>query len=168
MPISIIDNFNLNSEIPLDGRTVVNNTSERNSISYKYDGLKVFQLDNRNTYIWNKGTNSWDLESLPYKEYVCILNQSGTSNPTSTVLKNTLGTASWVYVIPGVYYLNITGGFSGTSPRINGFCGPYTSTSVFFGQKLNSNSYEIRTLSSIGGTELNNCLNETLIEIKVW
>ena len=60
MPINLVDNFNINSELPIDSRLVVDDQSARESIEYKYDGLRVFQLDNRTHYIWNADTDSWD------------------------------------------------------------------------------------------------------------
>ena len=62
MAINIIDGFYLGSETPIDSRFVVANNTERLAIEYKYDGLKVFQRDNRTTYIWNSSTSIWDVE----------------------------------------------------------------------------------------------------------
>lgn len=69
MPIPIIDSFKVNTSVPLDNRTIASSSTERDAIRYKYDGLKVFQIDNRKTYVWNQSTynltgitaNSWDL-----------------------------------------------------------------------------------------------------------
>ena len=68
MPISLIDNFKINTNLPIDGRTIATNSTDRDSIRYKYDGLKVFQSDTRLTYVWNKSkyldtgltATSWD------------------------------------------------------------------------------------------------------------
>ena len=68
MPINIIDGFKINTEVPIDSRIVATNSNHRNSIEYKYDGLKVTQLDDRVTYVWNKSkflltgvtSTSWD------------------------------------------------------------------------------------------------------------
>jgi len=46
------------------------------------------------------------------KEYVAILDQTGTSAPTATVLRNTLGgTVVWSYVSDGAYEATLTGAF---------------------------------------------------------
>lgn len=63
MAINIIDGFYLGNSLPIDNRIVKDNQTERQNIQYKYDGLKVFQLDNRKTYIWNDSTSSWDEDS---------------------------------------------------------------------------------------------------------
>lgn len=73
MPIRIIDGFYLGSSTPLDSRFVVDNSTDRNSLMHKYDGLKVFQLSDRKTYIWNEGSSTWDLEGSS-------MNGSGVTN----------------------------------------------------------------------------------------
>lgn len=62
MSIRIIDGFYLGAPYPIDSRFVVSNSTERNTIEHKYDGLKVFQLSDRTTYIWNDGLSSWDID----------------------------------------------------------------------------------------------------------
>ena len=66
MSISIISNFNLNQNVPLDYRIVAVNSAAKDAISYKYDGMKVFQQDTRLTYTWNSSTSTWtgDFTSL--------------------------------------------------------------------------------------------------------
>jgi hypothetical protein len=41
--------------------------------------------------------------AVGYKEYVAILEQSGTSAPTDTVISNTFGTVTWAYGNVGTY-----------------------------------------------------------------
>ena len=112
--------------------------------------------------------------SRTYEVYITVLTQSGLSSaPTETLLESTIGTGVWSRLSNGIYNLSISSGFVGTAPQISGLCGPYTSTNVFFGQKINDNTYQIQTLTSIGsgtysGSLLDSLLNETLIEIKVW
>lgn len=60
MPINLVDNFNINSELPIDGRIIASNSTIREAIEYKYDGLKVFQLDIRKNYIWNGNSEEWE------------------------------------------------------------------------------------------------------------
>ena len=62
MAINITDGFNLTYAVPIDYRMVVANSTDRTSIVYKYDGLKVFQQDNRQNYIWNSTTSTWTLD----------------------------------------------------------------------------------------------------------
>ena len=63
-------------------------------------------MDSLNDYIANQTPATY---TLPYKTYVALLTQSGTSAPTATVLENTLGfTPVWVYVGIGGYAINHT------------------------------------------------------------
>ena len=63
MAINITDGFNLNYAAPVDYRMVVANSTARLALTYKYDGLKVFQTDNRNTYLYNSGSSTWGIEN---------------------------------------------------------------------------------------------------------
>lgn len=63
MPIVIIDGFQLNSTRPIDYRIVASSSVDRLGITYSYDGLKVFQQDDRKTYIYNASTLAWDVEN---------------------------------------------------------------------------------------------------------
>lgn len=98
MAINITDGFNVfrgtpgptsSDSVPIDYRMTAANSAARSSILYKYDGLKVFQLDNRLTYVWNANTNSWDVEgsgslsgtgSINYVPKVVGTNTYGDSN----------------------------------------------------------------------------------------
>ena len=62
MPITIIDGFNLNANSPIDYRIVASSSVNRLAITFSYDGLKVFQQDNRKTYVYNGSTSNWDIE----------------------------------------------------------------------------------------------------------
>lgn len=168
MSIPLIDNFNINTELPIDSRMVASNSTVRDAISYKYDGMKVFLLDDRKTYIWNKNNSSWDEEWKNYKSYTTLLSQSGTSAPTEIKLESNIGSGTWSYSSVGTFRLTVTNGFDGVVPQISGFCGPYTSTSVYYGSKIDNSNYEIRTLSALGSGLTNSVLLNTPIEIKVW
>lgn len=56
MPISIITNFDINASQPIDSRMTVTNSSAREAIVYKYEGLRTFQIDNQTEYLWKGGT----------------------------------------------------------------------------------------------------------------
>jgi len=54
-----------------------------------------------------------DLVALPYKSYVATLNQSGTSNPTVSLLDNDMsGVIVWARTGVGVYTGTLTGAFT--------------------------------------------------------
>ena len=44
--------------------------------------------------------------SLPYKSYVCLLNQSGESDPVATVIYNNIGEITWTRDESGIYLAN--------------------------------------------------------------
>lgn len=58
--IIINTNFDLNLNAPLDSRLVVTNSTARESILYKYEGMKVYQTLDKITYVWTGLTWSQD------------------------------------------------------------------------------------------------------------
>lgn len=63
MSINIIDNFSVNVSKAIDSRMVVANAAARIALIYTYDGLKVFQQDDRKTYVWNSLSSSWSVDN---------------------------------------------------------------------------------------------------------
>ena len=63
MAINITDGFYLGRAVPIDTRMVVSNSSKRIAIKHKYDGLRVFQTDTRESWIWNNSGSTWELET---------------------------------------------------------------------------------------------------------
>ena len=59
MSIPLITNFTINQNAPIDDRIVVANSSLRDAITYKYDGLTVFQIDTRTSWTWNATSATW-------------------------------------------------------------------------------------------------------------
>jgi hypothetical protein len=58
--ISLITNFNINAFAPIDSRIVATNSTMRDNIQYKYEGLKVYDLSDKKTYNWTGVTWSID------------------------------------------------------------------------------------------------------------
>lgn len=58
MSIQIITGFTVNSSTPLDNRIVASGAAARNSIPYKYVGLRVFDTSNNRAYYYNGVTFS--------------------------------------------------------------------------------------------------------------
>lgn len=54
--MQIIDGFTVNVERPIDDRMVTSGTASRDAIVYKYDGLRVYDTDSKQPYVWN-GSN---------------------------------------------------------------------------------------------------------------
>lgn len=105
MAINIIDGFYIGNSTPIDSRFVVNDATERNAIVYKYDGLKVFQLDTRETWIWNDPLTIWDLENSS-----TILGTGDTNYIPVWSNSSTLGTSS-------LYATSSKVGLNNTSPQ---------------------------------------------------
>lgn len=61
MAIEIIDGFKVNSAVPVDNRIVASGSTARNAITYKYEGLRVFDTSDSTPYVWL--SNSWKKES---------------------------------------------------------------------------------------------------------
>ena len=51
--IVINSNFDVNQIIPLDSRLVATSSVSRSNITWKYEGMKVYQTDDKKTYLWN-------------------------------------------------------------------------------------------------------------------
>jgi hypothetical protein len=64
MAINISEQFIVNVALPVDSRIVASNSTALNAIAFKYDGLKVFQQDTRETYVWNESLTNWILEGV--------------------------------------------------------------------------------------------------------
>jgi hypothetical protein len=56
--IPIISNFDVSTYAPIDSRIVVTNSTARTSLSYLYEGLKVYQTDTKVTWVY-KGSLGW-------------------------------------------------------------------------------------------------------------
>jgi len=51
--MQIIDGFTLNNATPIDSRMVTSGTVSRNAIVYKYNGLRVYDIDSKQPYVWD-------------------------------------------------------------------------------------------------------------------
>jgi len=53
MPTQIIDGFSLNAARPIDSRMVTSGETSRNSMSYRYVGLRVYDTVDKKTFVWD-------------------------------------------------------------------------------------------------------------------
>jgi|694.fasta_scaffold75183_5 hypothetical protein len=67
MPIKIQTTFETTSETPLDSRLVVEDLVSRDSIDYKYNGLSVYVLSEKTSYIWTNN-NVWKIDDNNVKK----------------------------------------------------------------------------------------------------
>lgn len=61
MPVQIVDNFDLNSQKPIDNRFVVGSQSfytHRDLITWKYTGMRIWDLNDNLPYVWTGTTYS--------------------------------------------------------------------------------------------------------------
>ena len=61
MAIEIIDGFKVSSAVPVDNRIVASGSTDRNAITYKYEGLRVFDTSDSIPYVWLN--NTWEKEN---------------------------------------------------------------------------------------------------------
>jgi len=99
----------------------------------------------------------------PYKVYVALLTQSGTGNPSATVLENTLGGAVvWTRSVTGTYSGALSGAFTNLKTVI--FCNGQDSLKRVSGKRIDNNSVEYYTDDT--GVVSDNC--NVNIEIRVY
>jgi hypothetical protein len=86
--INIQEQFSVNIGLPIDSRIVASGSSERTAITYKYDGLLVYDTSDRKTYAWNQDTSSWvssDLGGVGTPNYLAKWSSTGlTQSPIYT------------------------------------------------------------------------------------
>jgi len=90
MAINIQEQFNVNIGLPIDSRIVASGSTARNAITYKYDGLVVYDTSDRKTYVWNANNSSWTLTDI---------SGAGTTNALPKWSSSTGLTSSGVYMI---------------------------------------------------------------------
>jgi len=61
MSIVVIDGFKVNAQAPVDSRIVASGLAGRNSITYKYEGLRVWDTSDNIPYVWVSG--AWQSEN---------------------------------------------------------------------------------------------------------
>ena len=125
MPIQIIDNFDLNAGKPIDNRFVVGSQSfytTKDSITYKYPGMRVWDLNDNIPYVWTGTTFS--------SENSVSISGNGTANYlskylTPNIIGNSLifdnGTNVGISTISPAHRLDVNGDVR--SQGTNGFYG---------------------------------------------
>lgn len=93
--ISIITNFDVNANAPIDSRMVVSNSTARNAIQYIYEGLKVYQLSDKKTYLWDGAT--WSLDTGFNGIYGGSGSLVGNTNVNFGQIGNTAGNSSYIF-----------------------------------------------------------------------
>ena len=105
--------------------------------------------------------------SRPYKVYTALLTQSGTNAPTATVLENTLGgTVVWSREAAGFYNATLVGAFTLNKTTVLITQGTGQAIYSGYGDSLTNH---IKLIGySFSGTQIDNLLDRTTIEIRVY
>lgn len=114
-------------------------------------------------------------ESVPYKVYKALLTQTGTSAPTAVILQNTFG-ATLVITRGGVgdYTITLAGAFTANKTVIkHKTIVMYDNTISFIGgafisRRVDSDTIQLFTQDTIGGTDTDAILTNEYIEIEVY
>lgn len=101
-----------------------------------------------------------------------LISQSGTNDPTTIVLENTLGvTPSFSYTTPGVYTLGLNGAYvsgkTGLFISPSGNSNDFTKTASITYQFNGFDGFILRTFDE-SGIAINDGFTNTLIEIRVY
>lgn len=118
--------------------------------------------------------NSSSTSTTEYLSYIAILNQSGTSAPTATVLKNNVGTITFTYISPGYYSIVGTGLF--TVGKTFVMIGKSNTDTITFDGITNCGYWELTLndikISSSNSFDHQGCNNDLIndlpIEIRVY
>ncbi len=109
------------------------------------------------------------IQIQPYKKYIALLSQSGTSAPTAIILENTLGTIIWGRTSAGIYTATLTNAFSANKTTI--FHGTSADATYVAMNRTNASVITITVIDSDGSTPVDSLIvggGNVLIEIRVY
>ena len=114
--MQIIDGFTVNTARPIDDRLVTSGTSSRDAIVYKYNGLRVYDIDSKQPYVWNgtiwtsENNSTVTITGTTTTGYIPVFN--GSSQISNSLISQ---------VDSGVAkYVNIANGNAAYALRVNG------------------------------------------------
>jgi hypothetical protein len=114
--MQIINGFTVNTTKPIDDRLVTSGTASRNAIVYKYNGLRVYDIESKQPYVWDgtvwtsENSNSVTITLPTTTGYMPVFN--GTSQITNSLVSQ---------IDAGVTkYVNIANGNAAYSLKVNG------------------------------------------------
>lgn len=105
----------------------------------------------------------------PYKVYTALMNQTGTSAPTVTIMENTLGgTITWSYSSAGYYIGTLTGAFTANKTTVSTTLGAQVGTVPVKVSSLRAsvNTVEVYTVSN--GSAADGMLSSAFFEVRVY
>lgn len=114
--MQIIHGFTVNTAKPIDDRIVTSGTASRNAIVYKYNGLRVYDIDSKQPYVWDgtvwtsENSSTVTINGTTTAGYIPVF--SGTSQITNSLISQ---------IDAGVTkYVNIQNGNAPYALKVNG------------------------------------------------
>lgn len=106
---------------------------------------------------------------ISYKKYVCLLSQSGTSDPTEIVLENTLdGNPVWSRSSTGIYLLTLSGAFTEDLTTVQCNFGATSNTAkIIEGFRSTANIVRINSYDAAGAA-VDLVATQVYIEVRVY
>lgn len=108
--MQIIDGFTVNSAQPIDSRLVTSGTASRNAIVYKYNGLRVYDIDAKQPYVWDgtiwtsENNSTVTITGTTTATYIPVFN--GTSQITNSLITQAIqGAGKYINISNGNYPL---------------------------------------------------------------
>lgn len=113
---TILKDGTVGLKVPNDGLTgaqLANTTVDGTTLeATSATGAKQFRVKDGGITAAKLAPGAITGAALPYKEYAALVQQTGTNDPTATILVNTLGaTPTWTRQAAGLYYLTLAGAF---------------------------------------------------------
>lgn len=105
----------------------------------------------------------------PYKSYIALISQSGTSAPTAKVLYNDIGTITWSYVDVGSYRANSSALFKSDKTVV--FCSQPSNITTLINTETNTytpNQVFVGSQDVLGSTAANSLMTDISLEIRIY
>lgn len=122
-------------------------------------------------YLKTSGTGNTGWERMgvkKFKEYVAIINQSSTSDPTATVINNELGgTVTFTYRVIGGYTAELTGAFTTNKTIVSITSGNSSASASLFGYSSDPDTIKFGSYDS-SGTPTDGLINNATLIIRVY
>lgn len=160
MSIQIIDGFQVNTALPIDNRIVASGSVARNAISYKYEGLRVFDTNDNIPYVWLNG--AWVSENASgvvasgtTTNYIPVLN--GTNIVGNSVIYQSGSNIGVNTTSPSATF-SVNGSLSATTLSGNG-----ASITGILGSNLNPGSIPVDGSLPAGSKIINGSTGQVLV-----
>lgn len=108
-------------------------------------------------------------EGIPTKQYIAILNQTGTAAPVPTILKNTIGVILWTRSAPGLYLATLEDAFpANKTTLIAGIDNFLQNGIIYFGQLTPPDELNLQSCLNSFNTPADDIISNLTIQITVY